>query len=192
MEQNNEMTARQSLALISETLNNSRKSILRNNAKYYILWGGLLTAFSLAVFLLWRQTGSAAWNFLWFAMPVIGYPLAFLLGRKDVSVPKSFIGNLTGKVWAVFAAFSITLSALAVTVVPMPITFLIILLLGVAESISGVILKNWPIIICGFILGVGGAVAATMLSETSAQMLLFTFGGVLLAATGLIVKYQYR
>ena len=38
MEQNNEMTAQQSLQLISETMNNNRKSILRNSAKYFMLW----------------------------------------------------------------------------------------------------------------------------------------------------------
>ena len=101
------------------------------------------------------------------------------------------MGNLTGQVWCVFAAFSLSLSALAAFVVPIPMTLTIIIMLGMAESITGVILKNWPIIIGGFILGVGGAVAATML-RTEAQMLLFTLGGVILAATGLIVKLQNK
>ncbi|MBP5473182.1 MAG: hypothetical protein J6X92_00300, partial [Bacteroidales bacterium] len=82
-----------------------------------------------------------------------------------------------------------TLSALAVFVVPMPITLIIVILFGMAESITGVVLKNWPIIIGGFILAVGGAIAATLLN-TEAQILLFTLGGVVLATTGLIIKLQ--
>jgi len=191
MEQNKEMTAQESLKLISETLNNSRKSILRNHAKYYVLWGSLLTIFSLVIYLLWHSTGKASWNLLWFAMPVFGYLFAWLLSKKDAALPESFVGNLTGKVWALFGLFSVVLSAIAVFIVPMPITFTIILLLGLAESITGVILKNWPVIVCGLIVGIGGAVAATLL-KTEAQLLLFTFGGIILAATGLIVKLQYK
>ena len=128
---------------------------------------------------------------LWFALPVFGYLIAWRLGKKDNALPESFVGNLTGKVWAIFGLFSVVLSAIAVFLVPMPITFTIIVLLGLAESITGVILKNWPIIICGFLVGVGGAVAA-MLLKSEAQLLLFTIGGVILAATGLIVKSQYK
>jgi len=191
MEQNKEMTAAQSLALITETMNNSRRGILRNSAKYFILWGSLLTVLSLVVFLLWHQTGSPSWNLLWFAMPVIGYPLAALLAKKDQSAPKSEIGRMIGQVWTVFGAFSISISAIAMLSVPMHLTLLIIVMLGIAECISGVLLKNWPIIIGGFILGVGGAVAAALL-KSEAQILLFTLGGLILAVTGLVVKLQYK
>ena len=191
MEQNKEMTALESLKLITETLNSSRRSILRNNAKGFILWGVLLIVMSLLVYYLWHSSGHAVWNLLWFAMPVIGYPLAMLLYRKDSAVPSNIVGKLIGQVWGVYGAFSTIFAALAVFVVPMPISFTIILMLGIAESISGVLLKNWPILIGGFIIGIGGAVAATLL-ETEAQLLLFTLGGIVLTATGLIVKMQYK
>ena len=72
MEQMKEMTASESLALIAETMNNSRRTILRSGAKHFILWGVLLTVMSLVVYLLWHTTGKAVWNLLWFAMPVVG------------------------------------------------------------------------------------------------------------------------
>ena len=185
------MTAQESLKIISETLNISRRSILQNNSKGFILWGVLLMVMSLVVYFSWHFTGHAAWNFLWFLMPVIGYPLAILIYKKDSAVPQNFIGKLLGQVWAVFGCFSIVISAIACTLVPIPITFTIVLILGMAECVSGVILKNWPIIVGGFLLGIGGAVAAILL-KTEAQILLFTIGGAILAATGLIVKYQYK
>jgi len=191
MEQNKEMTAQQSLQLITETMNNSRKSILRNSAKYFILWGALLTAFSLIIFLLWHNTGNPVWNLFWFAMPLVGYPLAAVLGKKDVDVPQSPIGKAIGGVWSVFGAFSVVISAIAVFAVPMNITLIIVLLFGLAESVSGVLLRNWPIIIAGFILGVGGVVVASLL-HSDFQLLLFTLAGVLLAVTGAIVQRQYR
>ena len=191
MEFNKEMTAQESLALISETMNNCRRAILRNNSKGFFLWGILLTVFSLVIYFLWHTTGSPNWNLLWFAMPLIGYPLAVLAYKKKDAVPQNEVGRMLGQIWAVFGVFSISISALAVFAVPMNITLMIVVLLGIAECISGVVLRNWPIIVCGAILGIGGAVAAVLL-KSEAQLLLFTLGGVLLAVTGLIVKSQYR
>ena len=191
MEQNKEMTAQESLQLITESFNKSRKDILRNSAKHFILWGTLLTAISLAIYLLWHFTGKPQWNFLWFAMPVIGYPFAALIRKNTVAIPQNEVSKMLGGVWSVFGAFAITLSAIAVFLVPMHITLIIVIILGLAECISGVLLKNWPIIIAGFLLGIGGAVFA-MLVKSEAQILIFTLGGVLLLVTGMIMKLQYK
>lgn len=191
MKEKSEMTVNESLALITETMNNSRKAILRNSAKHFVLWGCVLMVLSFTIWQLWSSTGNPAWNYLWFAMPVIGYPLALVLSKKDEAAPQSEISRMIGYVWTVFGVFAMSISAIAVFAVPMHITLLIVVMLGLAECISGVLLKNWPIIICGFILGVGGAVAA-MLWKSEAQLLLFTLGGLLLVVTGLIVKFQYK
>ena len=191
MEQNKEMTAQESLQIISESFNKSRNDILRNSAKYFVLWGILLTATSLAIYLLWHFTGKPQWNFLWFAMPVIGYPLAALVGKSNAPIPQNEVSKMLGGVWSVFGTFSLALSAIAVFVVPMHVTLIIVIILGLAECISGVLLKNWPIIIAGFLLGVGGAIFA-LLVRNEAQILIFTLGGVLLLVTGIIMKLQYK
>ena len=191
MEQNNEMTAQQSLQLITETFNRSRKGILSNSAKYFMLWGALLTVISLVIYLLWHFTGKPQWNFLWFAMPVIGYPVAAMMGKYDVDVPQNEVSKMLTGVWRVFGIFAIALSALAVFLVPMNVSLIIVIILGLAECMSGVLLKSWPIIICGFLLGVCGAVFA-MLVKSEAQLLIFTLGGVLLLITGIIMKIQNK
>ena len=191
MEQIKEMTAQESLLLIAETFNKSRKDILRGSARYFMLWGAMLTVISLVIYLLWHLTGKPDWNFLWFAMPVIGYPLAALMGKYDVSVPQNEVSKMLSGVWRVFGAFAVTLSAVAIFLVPMNVSLIIVIILGLAECMSGVLLKNWPVIICGFLLGVCGAVFA-MLVKSEAQLLVFTLGGVLLLVTGLIMKLQYK
>ena len=190
-EQDKEMTAQESLDLISVTLNNNRRSILRNSAKYFVLWGTLLTLTSLAVYLLWHLTGRPQWNFLWFAMPLVGYPVAALMRKTKTAVPQNEVSKMLGAVWSVFGAFAITLSAVAVFLVPMNVTLIIVIIMGLAECMSGVLLKNWPIIVCGFLLGVGGAVFA-MLVKSEAQLLVFTLGGILLLATGFVMKLQNK
>ena len=88
------MSAQESLQLIAETFNKSRKDILRNSAKYFMLWGALLTVTSLVIYLLWHFTGRPQWNFLWFAMPAIGYPVAALMGKYKVAVPQNEVSKI--------------------------------------------------------------------------------------------------
>ena len=52
MELNNELTAQESLRIITETMNNNRLDITRRSSKHFLLWGALLTFFSLLVYAL--------------------------------------------------------------------------------------------------------------------------------------------
>lgn len=186
------MTAQESLRLITETMNNSRKEILRTSGKHLLFWGVLLTIFSLAIFLLWNTTGRAAWNYLWFAMPIVGMPATRLLKKGTTPVPESLISKMLGGVWSAYGIFAVCAAALACFVVPLNITVTIILLFGFSVSISGIILKNWAVIVSGFVLAIGGMFIGVKYSSEPAQLLIFVLGGIVLAVTGLIVKSQTR
>ena len=193
MENNNEnnMTAQQSLGIITEMMNNSRRTILQNSAKHFILWGVLLTVMSFVIYELWHITGSPIWNCAWFVMPALGFPIVRILERKHSDVPQNVINRQLGLIWLTYCIFAVTISVIAMLAVPMNISLVIAVLLGFAECISGFLLKNWSITIGGFILGIGGAVATSMINN-EAQLLIFTAGGIILIATGLIVKHQYQ
>ena len=112
IEKNKEMTAEESLSLITETLNSNRKEITRRSGKYYILWGILLTVFSVVVYVLWKMTDKEAWNCLWFAMPVIGYLLAWLLlDRKQEERVSSEVSRITSGIWMTFGIFASAVAA---------------------------------------------------------------------------------
>ncbi|MBR5661447.1 MAG: hypothetical protein IKW99_07845 [Bacteroidales bacterium] len=206
MEQNNEMTANESLAIITETLNNNRKEIVRNSGKFFMMWGILLAVFSLLVYFLWKTTGKAAWNNLWFGLPLIGFALSYLIKSREATVrAENFISRVNGGIWSAFGVFACSVAlfcllfgllgkdnALAVIIVSVSLTPLIVLIFGLAETISGVVLKNWVIKIAGWITGIGGVAIYFITGAEKEQMLIFTFAGIVLAVTGLIVKYQYK
>lgn len=205
MEENKEMTAQQSLSLITETLNNNRKEIVRNSGKYFVMWGVLLTVFSLLVYILWKTTGKAAWNNLWFALPAIGYPLSrWMKNKNDSSRAENFISRINGGIWGTFGLFACSValftvlygqfgsSTLTAIVLEATLTAQIVLLFGMAETISGIALKNWTIKIAGWITGIGGLAIHYNSEANAEQMLIFTFAGIVLASTGLIVKHQYK
>ena len=205
-EQTKEMTAEESLSLITETLNSNRKEIIQRSSKYYILWGTLLTIFSIVIYLLWKLTDKEAWNNLWFAMPVIGFLLARLMSRRDADVNvQNDVSRITQGIWIAFGIFASVVAAFTVLyskwgvpnifrvfAVVNGMTAEIILLFGLAECISGIALKNWIIKIAGFVTGFGGMVIYYNFIGGSELMFIFTFAGLVLMVTGLIVKRQYR
>ena len=205
MEQNKEMTARESLKLITETMNNNRQEIVRHGGKYFVMWGILLAVFSLVVYFLWKSTGKAAWNNVWFGMPVIGFALSrWLSGKENVVSAENVISRMNSGIWSSFGIFACSValftvlfglfgdSPLGAIVAGASLTAQIVLLFGMAETISGVALKNWVIKVAGWITGIGGVAIYYITGAEQEQMLIFTFAGIVLAATGLIIKYQYK
>ena len=207
MEQNKEMTARESLSLITETLNNSRKSILHRSGKYLLLWGIALTIVSLAVFVCWKSTGKAASNFLWFLMPLAGgIPASILRKKEREPLPDNAVSRILGGTWMAFGVFAVTIAVFTILYVkanPNPLgaiavnislSPMILLLFGLAESISGVAVKNWAIKVAGFVTGVGGVVLYYLMESESGieTTLLFTLAGVVLAITGVVVQIQNK
>ena len=204
MEQNKEMTAQESLRIITETMNNNRQEIVRHGGKYFFMWGILLTVFSLLVYILWKTTDNAAWNNLWFAMPVIGFPLSMWLRKKDGVRAENMITRMNSGIWRTFCIFACSVALFTVLfsfignsplgglVLGASLTSQIVLLFGMAETISGIALKNWAIKVAGVVTGIGGMIIYYISGAEKEQMLIFTFAGIVLAITGLIVKYQYK
>ena len=205
MEQNKEMTAQESLKLISETLNKNRQEIVRHGGKYFIMWGILLAVFSVLIYFLWKTTGRAVWNNLWFGLPLIGFPLARLLKSKEKVVSaENEITRMNSGIWITFGIFACSValfsvlydlfgnSPLGAIVAGAGLTANIVLLFGMAETISGIALKNRIIKIAGFVTGIGGMAIYYLTGADKEQMFIFTFAGIVLAATGLLVKYQYK
>ena len=203
MEQNQDFSAQKSLEIINETLNATRSAIVRKNGVSFIFWGCLLTIMSLIVYILWKTTGSPSWNFLWFVMPLIGFPVSALLRKKDPDpVPVNIISRLLSSTWLAFAVFALAVSAVSIIItmttnVPKlfaiaNLTPAILLLFGICESFSGIVLKNKAIIVGGFIIGVGGMAVYYFTGLPIEQMLIFTLAGVVLAMTGVIIKLQNR
>lgn len=190
-QQNKEMTAQESLNIISEMINDSRRTILQSSAKHFMLWGSLLILVSLAIYWLWQSSGSPVWNVAWFVMPALGFPMVRILERKETDIPQNKINMNIGLIWLTYCIFAVLISVIAMLWVPMNISLVIVVLVGFAECISGFLLKNWAITISGFIIGIGGAVMAPMLLGAE-QLLIFTVCGIMLVITGLIIKSQYK
>ena len=147
------LTTEQSLRIISETLDKSRRAIARNSGKPLMMWGSLLVVFSLIIWQLWAGTGNPAWNFLWFAMTAIGFLVQFFFLKNKERVPDSEVGRMLGKIWMWYGILATAFVASIWLCVPIAkhfeisdisvnLTLVMVLLLGLAGAISGIKLET--------------------------------------------------
>ena len=147
------LSAENSLRIITETIERSRNAIAKNTGKPLILWGSLVTVTSVIIWALWSKTGTPMWNLLWFAMTAIGAFGTMLIMRNQERVPESETKRILGSIWKWFGIFSIGLYALLwvvalilyasgeTTVLRVDLTLIISLMMGLCGAISGAVMK---------------------------------------------------
>ena len=66
MENNEKLSAEQSLKIISEVIEQSRNEIMQNAGAPMVFWGALTGVTSIIIWILWTATDNPSWNALWF------------------------------------------------------------------------------------------------------------------------------
>ena len=135
MENNEKLSAERSLKIISEAIEQNRNEIMHNAGMPMIFWGILTCVTAVVVWFLWQTTGNASWNALWFAMAVIGW-FSRVLMLSWISF------GLFALVTAVIGTLSLDST---VYTVKLPITTVLILLLGLTGLITGLVLRHTAI-----------------------------------------------
>ena len=175
MEEKEYMTAERSLEIITEQIERNRRTITQHMSTSLISWGACVLFFALLIAYLWQNHGGPVWNALWAVMWLSGYVVEWIIGKHKMSVPDSFVSKTVGHVWATFGLFigvigiimglagcgllliDFTYSGEPVQAsLYINLTSIISLCFGIASTITGFILKNRIVQVCGFIAGLGG------------------------------------
>ena len=171
MEEKTNMTAERSLEIIRESIERSQRTIAKNSGIPLIWWGALVVAFALLIEYLWKNHGGPVWNVLWFVMWVIGYIGNRVIDKKKETVPTTFVGKTISHVWNTFGIFcggiALILCLIGFCTTPdkcdipgslvyLNLTSIISLCFGIASTITGFVLENRTIQVCGLIAGLGG------------------------------------
>ena len=151
MDNNDKLTVERSLEIISEAIELGRRDVERNAGTPMIVWGVLTCITGGIVCLLWRLTGSAVWNLLWFAMYAVGWVVQVLMNRRERigSRPSSYVWKLVGWTWMVFGILAVSVAVIgllssdaSVYGSHLPITAVTILLLTFASAVTAYVMKD--------------------------------------------------
>ncbi|HHU95991.1 MAG: hypothetical protein QM237_06775 [Bacteroidota bacterium] len=145
-----QLNEKESLELITQMIRNTQQRIEKGNGIPFLIWGYTTVLVSLLVWYLLSTTGNPNWNYLWFLIPVIGFPAMMWAIRKQEKGVKTYIDKVIGYVWIVVGIAGLVVSASAIFLWSLPILFIVILMMGSGTAITGLIIKFRPIIFSGF------------------------------------------
>lgn len=202
----NNLSAENSLRIIAETIERSRRTITKNSGKPLILWGVLVALFSLIIWGLWTKTGSPAWNFLWFAMSAIGFVCMKILFRNREKVPETEVSRMLGKIWMWFGIFATGFFALVWVAwgirsltgvegtLSVDLTLIILLMMGLGGTLSGAVLGN-KVVTASSLIATTFAALFLMVMPTGSPLRILSFailGVFALIVPGIILQKQGR
>ena len=93
------LNEKESLELIAQMIQNSKKNLQVGRGNQFILWGWLGAITSLVVMGMLMWTKNPAWNWLWFAIPVIGWPTMMWQMKKEEKPAVTFTDKVLKAVW---------------------------------------------------------------------------------------------
>lgn len=134
------LTEKESLELIAQMIQNTRNKVKKNAGMPFLIWGYTTIVVALATWYMVLTTGNYHWHFLWFLIPVLGSPLNFLFFKRERKEVTTFVDGMVGKVWLVFGIGAVMVSIMAF-IVDIPILFLILLLISMAVTLTGFVIR---------------------------------------------------
>ncbi len=214
-----ELTAERSLEIITEQLEKSRRAVSKDTGRWLFVSGLTTMLMAVIVAIANLLSWTPLFHLLWFALPLVLWLVMKYINRNRVSVPESFVGTLVRKTWYTILAFALVYSVIAVVWnrclqvfegyevflhAGMRITPIVITLLAVAVSITGLILKKSSLVWFGLLsfvmlkCGLLSLILGRLLSPTEWTKLsfiqpcefIFLFALVGLMLPGLMLKKQ--
>lgn len=95
-----QLTEKESLEVITSMIARTKERYV-GNGKILLMWGYLVVTVAILNWVLVVSTGNRAWHWLWFAIPLIGYPTTLIMSReqereRDVI---TYSDKMTSKLW---------------------------------------------------------------------------------------------
>ena len=153
------LNEKESLELIAQMIQNSKKNLQTGNGNILLLWGYLCTVTALVVYILTLSTDNPTWNWLWFAIPVIGYPITYWQLKKEVKPVLTYTDKVLKNIWKIIGEYGICVSIICalyfntmVFILPM-----ILILVSLGMCITGSIINDkftYNCSGCGLAIGV--------------------------------------
>lgn len=99
------LNEQESLELITQMIQNSKKNLQLGNGNLFLLWGYLCSITAIAIYILIEITDSTLWNWLWFAIPVIGYSITYWQTRNQIKPVLTYTDKVIKTIWKIIGQY---------------------------------------------------------------------------------------
>lgn len=138
------LNEKESLELITQMIQNSKKNLRLRNVNILLLWGYLCAVTALVVYALVLITGNPAFNWLWLAIPAIGFPVMYWQKKTDVKPVLTYTDKVLYTIWSNIGQYGIGISILAALYFDSLLLLLpiILMLCSLGVNITGSIIND--------------------------------------------------
>ena len=187
------LTEKESLDLISQMIRNTRSRLEDNSGIPFLIWGYTTVIVAVIVWSLVTTSGNYLWHWLWFAIPVFGGTLWLLHYKKQLNNRSrviTFVDRAISHVWMVFGIASFMISIISFLTY-IPILFIVLLTMGMATAITGLIIRFKPIIFSGFI-GILFSPLCVIVRDTSSILIFAAIFVLMMVIPGHMLNYTAK
>ncbi len=89
------------MELITSMIQNTKRRVATPDLRISVMWAVLTIVTAIAAWALLSTTHNPLYNFIWFAIPVIGIPTNILMAQNDrnKSMTKSYLDKVSESIW---------------------------------------------------------------------------------------------
>ena len=171
MEANSNMTVERSLEIITEQIKRSRKSVSQEVGQSLYIAGLCIMGMAILITTCLLLTGNTLFYLLYGLIPILVIGIDHYVKRDKPKAPVSLVGSMVDKTWQTFGIFTLSFCVFAILFdflmgrMESPEVYvriaihpfrIILLMMGMAITITGYILKSRWLVWCGIIGGIGG------------------------------------
>lgn len=149
-----ELNAAESVELIARMIDNTRQRLERNAGMPFLVWGYATIATTAAVAAALLGTGDPRWNWLWFAIPLLGGAGMLVAQRRQGERHvRTFVDRVVSHIWTVFgiASWAVVLPAFLGMNERIPVLPVILLLMGMGTTLTGLVIRFRPLTAGGIV-----------------------------------------
>lgn len=105
------LTEKESLEVITSMIARTKAKYI-GSGKILLMWGYLIVITSILVWVLLAYSHHNAWNWLWFAIPLVGLPTTSVMARKEQQTNGvvTCFDKITSRMWKYFGISEIVLT----------------------------------------------------------------------------------
>ncbi|HBN63090.1 MULTISPECIES: hypothetical protein [Duncaniella] len=162
------LTPQESMALITKMIEDSKQRIATPDTRVSVMWATLSIVTAVIVGILCLITHDPRYNYIWLAIPIIGYPLNFSMGRKKAKRhEKTYVEYVNDGIWRIVGYITIALTAICLIYdaigypqIWIAMFYFAFIVVGFAAAMTGVILKEKSYVFGGIFSIVAGLITA--------------------------------
>ncbi len=152
------LTPQESMELIASMIQSTKRRVASPNLKISVMWAVLTIITAAASWILLYTTHDPLFNFIWFAIPIIGIPANIIMANRtsEKSIAKTYLDKVREGLWKAvgYIAIGLTIACVIAQQCGYPEACLAMLyyafiIVGFGAAVSGLLLRENSYVIGG-------------------------------------------